>query len=89
MLRRHPLAAVASSQLYFSKIGLAATSAGLSSAVRVIPGLILVAFAAWAGALYGLITGWGLLWCGMLDPALSSDAEPLVSVGAVGIYSLR
>jgi hypothetical protein len=40
-----------------SKISLAATSVGLSFAVRVIPGLILAAFAAWAGAFYGLIIG--------------------------------
>jgi uncharacterized membrane protein (DUF4010 family) len=35
-----------------SKIVLAASSGGLSFALRVIPGLIMVAFAAWAGALY-------------------------------------
>ncbi|WP_441252018.1 MgtC/SapB family protein [Tardiphaga sp. 71_E8_N1_1] len=36
-----------------SKLVLAASSGGLSFAARVIPGLILVAIAAWAGALYG------------------------------------
>lgn len=40
-----------------SKVILAATSGGLSFAARVIPGLILVALAAWAGALSGLLTG--------------------------------
>ena len=37
-----------------SKIVLAASSGGLSFALRVIPGLIMVAFAAWAGAFYSL-----------------------------------
>ncbi|WP_315741331.1 MULTISPECIES: MgtC/SapB family protein [unclassified Bradyrhizobium] len=40
-----------------SKIVLAATSGGLSFALRVVPGLILVALAAWTGAFYGLIVG--------------------------------
>jgi uncharacterized membrane protein (DUF4010 family) len=40
-----------------SKIGLAASSGGLSFALRVIPGLIMVALAAWAGALYSLTAG--------------------------------
>jgi uncharacterized membrane protein (DUF4010 family) len=40
-----------------SKIVLAASSGGLSFALRVIPGLIMVAFAAWVGALYGLPPG--------------------------------
>lgn len=40
-----------------SKVILAVSSGGLSFAVRVIPGLILVACAAWAGALYGLVVG--------------------------------
>jgi uncharacterized membrane protein (DUF4010 family) len=40
-----------------SKIVLAASSGGLSFAFRVIPGLIVVAFAAWAGAFYGFIAG--------------------------------
>jgi uncharacterized membrane protein (DUF4010 family) len=40
-----------------SKIILAATSGGVSFAARVIPGLILVAVAAWAGAFYGLVAG--------------------------------
>lgn len=40
-----------------SKIVLAATSGGLSFAVRVIPGLVLVALAAWVGAFYGLVAG--------------------------------
>ena len=40
-----------------SKIVLAATSGGHSFALRVVPGLILVAFAAWTGAFYGLIVG--------------------------------
>ncbi|MGM4896945.1 MgtC/SapB family protein [Tardiphaga sp. 839_C3_N1_4] len=40
-----------------SKLVLAASSGGLSFAARVIPGLILVALAAWAGALYGLLAG--------------------------------
>jgi uncharacterized membrane protein (DUF4010 family) len=40
-----------------SKIILAATSGGLSFAARVIPGLILVAVAAWVGAFYGLVAG--------------------------------
>jgi hypothetical protein len=34
---------------------LAATSGGHSFALRVVPGLIVVALAAWAGALYVLI----------------------------------
>ena len=38
-----------------SKLVLAGTSGGRSFAVRVIPGLILVVLAAWAGALYALI----------------------------------
>ena len=38
-----------------SKLVLASTSGGRSFAVRVIPGLILVALAAWAGAYYSLI----------------------------------
>ena len=40
-----------------SKIFLASTSGGNSFASRVIPGLIVVALAAWAGALYLLIAG--------------------------------
>jgi uncharacterized membrane protein (DUF4010 family) len=40
-----------------SKIILAATSGGLLFAARVIPGLILVALAAWAGAFYGFVGG--------------------------------
>lgn len=40
-----------------SKIALATMSGGLSFAIRVVPGLILVTLAAWAGAFYGLITG--------------------------------
>jgi uncharacterized membrane protein (DUF4010 family) len=40
-----------------SKILLAITSGGRSFALRVIPGLIMVAFAAWAGAFYGLAAG--------------------------------
>jgi uncharacterized membrane protein (DUF4010 family) len=40
-----------------SKIFLASTSGGRSFASRVIPGLIVVALAAWAGALYILIAG--------------------------------
>jgi uncharacterized membrane protein (DUF4010 family) len=40
-----------------SKIFLAGTSGGRSFALRVIPGLIIVALAAWAGALYILISG--------------------------------
>ena len=40
-----------------SKIVLAASSGGLSFAFRVIPGLIMVAFAAWAGAFYGFTAG--------------------------------
>jgi len=40
-----------------SKIVLAASSGGLSFALRVIPGLIMVAFAAWVGAFYGLTPG--------------------------------
>jgi uncharacterized membrane protein (DUF4010 family) len=40
-----------------SKIVLATTSGGLSFALRVVPGLILVAFAAWTGAFYCLIFG--------------------------------
>jgi uncharacterized membrane protein (DUF4010 family) len=40
-----------------SKIILASTSGGLSFALRVVPGLILVAFAAWAGAFYRLVDG--------------------------------
>ncbi|GLH80680.1 hypothetical protein SSBR45G_55890 [Bradyrhizobium sp. SSBR45G] len=40
-----------------SKIVLATTSGGRSFAVRVVPGLILVALAAWAGALYGQAAG--------------------------------
>jgi uncharacterized membrane protein (DUF4010 family) len=39
-----------------SKIFLAGTSGGRSFALRVIPGLIIVALAAWAGALYILMT---------------------------------
>ena len=40
-----------------SKIVLAAMSGGLSFAIRVVPGLMLVAFAAWGGAFYGLAIG--------------------------------
>jgi uncharacterized membrane protein (DUF4010 family) len=40
-----------------SKIVLAASSGGLSFAFRVIPGLIIVALAAWAGTFYGLTAG--------------------------------
>ena len=40
-----------------SKIILAASSGGLSFALRVIPGLIMVAVAAWVGTLYGLTAG--------------------------------
>jgi uncharacterized membrane protein (DUF4010 family) len=40
-----------------SKIILATMSGGPSFAVRVVPGLILVAGASWAGAFYGLIAG--------------------------------
>ena len=40
-----------------SKLALAVSSGGLSFALRVIPGLILVACAAWAGAFYGLVAG--------------------------------
>jgi uncharacterized membrane protein (DUF4010 family) len=40
-----------------SKVILAVSSGGLSFALRVIPGLILVAVAAWAGAFYSLIAG--------------------------------
>jgi uncharacterized membrane protein (DUF4010 family) len=40
-----------------SKIVLAASSGELSFALRVIPGLIMVAFAAWVGAFYGLAPG--------------------------------
>ena len=40
-----------------SKLVLAVSSGGLSFALRVIPGLIMVAFAAWAGAFYRLIAG--------------------------------
>jgi uncharacterized membrane protein (DUF4010 family) len=40
-----------------SKIIVAATSGSLSFAARVIPGLLLVALAAWAGAFYGLAIG--------------------------------
>jgi uncharacterized membrane protein (DUF4010 family) len=40
-----------------SKIVLAASSGGLSFALRVVPGLIMVAFAAWVGAFYGLTPG--------------------------------
>lgn len=40
-----------------SKIVLAASSGGLSFALRVIPGLIMVALAAWVGAFYGLTLG--------------------------------
>jgi uncharacterized membrane protein (DUF4010 family) len=40
-----------------SKVILAVSSGGLSFALRVIPGLILVACAAWAGAFYGLVVG--------------------------------
>lgn len=40
-----------------SKIIVAATSGGLSFAARVIPGLLLVVLAAWAGAAYGLTIG--------------------------------
>jgi uncharacterized membrane protein (DUF4010 family) len=39
-----------------SKVLLAATSGGRLYAFRVIPGLFLVAFSAWAGGFYGLIT---------------------------------
>jgi uncharacterized membrane protein (DUF4010 family) len=39
-----------------SKVLLAATSGGRLFALRVIPGLFLVVFAAWAGGFYGLIT---------------------------------
>jgi hypothetical protein len=39
-----------------SKVLLAATSGGRLFALRVIPGLSLVVFAAWAGGFYGLIT---------------------------------
>jgi uncharacterized membrane protein YhiD involved in acid resistance len=35
----------------------AATSGGLSFAARVIPGLILITVAAWAGAFYGFVAG--------------------------------
>jgi uncharacterized membrane protein (DUF4010 family) len=40
-----------------SKLVLAVSSGGLSFALRVIPGLIMVAFAAWAGAFYSQIGG--------------------------------
>jgi uncharacterized membrane protein (DUF4010 family) len=40
-----------------SKIFLASTSGGRSFASRVIPGLTVVALAAWAGALYLLVSG--------------------------------
>jgi uncharacterized membrane protein (DUF4010 family) len=40
-----------------SKLALAVSSGGLSFALRVVPGLILVACAAWAGAFYGLVAG--------------------------------
>ena len=40
-----------------SKIVLAASSGGLSFAVRVVPGLIMVVLAAWAGAFHNLIAG--------------------------------
>ena len=40
-----------------SKIVLAVSSGGLSFALRVVPGLIMVAFAAWSGAFYSLIAG--------------------------------
>jgi uncharacterized membrane protein (DUF4010 family) len=40
-----------------SKIVLAASSGGISFALRVIPGLVIVAVAAWAGAFYGLNAG--------------------------------
>jgi uncharacterized membrane protein (DUF4010 family) len=40
-----------------SKLVLAVSSGGLSFALRVIPGLIIVAFAAWAGAFYSQIGG--------------------------------
>ncbi|MGB8398791.1 DUF4010 domain-containing protein, partial [Bradyrhizobium sp.] len=40
-----------------SKILLAATSGGRPFALRVIPGLIIVALATWAGAFYGRIAG--------------------------------
>jgi uncharacterized membrane protein (DUF4010 family) len=40
-----------------SKIILASTSGGLSFAIRVVPGLVLVALAAWAGAFYRLVDG--------------------------------
>lgn len=40
-----------------SKVILAVSSGGLSFALRVIPGLVLVAVAAWAGAFYSLIAG--------------------------------
>jgi hypothetical protein len=40
-----------------SKMFLAGTSGGRSFALRVIPGLIVVALAAWAGALGVLISG--------------------------------
>ena len=38
-----------------SKIVLAASSGGVSFAVRVVPGLIIVACAAWAGAFFSMI----------------------------------
>jgi hypothetical protein len=38
-----------------SKLVLAGTSGGRSFAVRVIPGLILIVLAAWAGAFHSLI----------------------------------
>jgi uncharacterized membrane protein (DUF4010 family) len=40
-----------------SKIVLAVSSGGLSFALRIIPGLIMVAFAAWASAFYSLTAG--------------------------------
>ena len=40
-----------------SKLVLAVSSGGLSFALRVVPGLILVAFAAWAGAFYNPFAG--------------------------------
>jgi uncharacterized membrane protein (DUF4010 family) len=40
-----------------SKMVLAISSGGLSFALRVVPGLVLVALAAWAGAFYGFAAG--------------------------------
>ena len=41
----------------FSKMVFAGISGGRSFAIRVIPGLIIVALAAWAGALFGIVAG--------------------------------